>query len=502
MRHTSVLLLAVLLGVLGSQPTLANENNNNQGQNEEVAPRDVCILGGGIGGMAAAVFLKDKGYNPLVVEKEDILGGSCTTVTFPVANSSLPNWVDIGVISFANTTFFTQSGWGGWTVDSVAFFERFVEKLIPVPVPATITVFDVDYTTGQQVQPAPINGTEFELRLGAYLEFLAANPWLTTLVSKPDPFPSDLLVPFDQWLMTNDYTVLIPIFRELIGGGTTNYSAITAFEALRMATNIIGILNIVGSGPAQFSVEGGCIKLYDGMQAYLGAENVLTSVDIALAVRPSHNVGGFNLPSTLIGTRKQHGHEKPFVQTCEKLVLAFPPLLEELTFLQLDSQEEALFSAVRAYNYYVTTGEVAGPAAAADFVVDNINPNRLFELAEQPTFVYMFRGFTYGPAVVGMSSANPISAPQMLDIAQVQLDRTPDSILNSVTLALPGYKHLYSPYFLASEMAKSPTAYTRLDNLQGHRNTYYSSSLLSVANHVAIINQVDGFIATHFPTKA
>jgi len=461
--------------------------------------RDVCIVGGGIGGMSAAVFLKDRGYNPLVIEKRHVIGGDCNTVTFPVANSSLPNWIDIGVLAFPNTTFFTEAGFGGWSIDSVAFFQRFAE-VGEVPIPLTAPSFDVDLTTGLQVSPPIINVTEFEIALNSFLTFLATNSWLTTLLDIPDPFPSELLVPFDEFIVSNGYQPLVPIFRTLIGAGTTNYSSLSAFEGIRIGANVIGVLSLIGGPGNEFSVVGGCIKLYDGMAAYIGSENIKTKVDLITSVRP---IAGLDYPTTLAGTiLGSDGVERPFIEVCEKVIVAFPPVLSDLeSFLSLDHRERSLFSKVRYFDYYVTTAAVEGNLTSGPFVVDNFQENQLYGLPVAPAFVYMFRGYSYGPAALGMNAPTHIPLHDMLDIAQEQLDRTPDNLLSSINLSTEHARwHLFNPYFLDSELATSPTAYTRLANLQGHRNTYYAGSLITEISHVTIINQAQGFIAANFPS--
>jgi hypothetical protein len=282
---------------------------------------------------------------------------------------------------------------------------------------------------------------------------------------------------------------------------------LSMWEALRMAINIEGMISIVSSGPSVFSVKNGCINLYNGMIDYLGAENVLTNVDLEFAIRPP---AGFDFPSTLAGVITSTGHhgetiQRPFVQSCEKVFVAFPPLLSALEFLGPDEVESALFSSVSHFNYYVTSAEVEGPLVSnppKEFMMVNYQEGKPYGLPAMPCLVNMFRGYPYGPATVGMTSANPIPVDEMIAIAQREVDTISDSLLTKVTLSTANAQaHVFEPYFPSSELATSPTAYTRLNNLQGYRNTYYSGSLLSTVSHVLIINWANGFIEANFPPK-
>jgi len=108
-------------------------------------------MGGGIGGMSAAVQLKDTGYSPFVIEKQPVLGGQCNTVYFDPPSPGLD---DVGVVLFYNTTMLNTFGLGQW-IDLPAYFSRFVEELLPPPFSPTIPTYFSDFKTGSSSFPLP-----------------------------------------------------------------------------------------------------------------------------------------------------------------------------------------------------------------------------------------------------------------------------------------------------------------------------------------------------------
>ena len=60
-------------------------------------PKNVAIIGGGIGGMEAALVLKKRGHNPTIFEKDDKLGGlyiTASAMSFKEADKALLKWYE------------------------------------------------------------------------------------------------------------------------------------------------------------------------------------------------------------------------------------------------------------------------------------------------------------------------------------------------------------------------------------------------------------------------
>ena len=113
--------------------------------------------------MAAAVFLKDNGYNVLVFEKEASIGGHCDTLYFtPPAEGDI-NWADLGVRVFQNTDFDNLAGLGSWTLSSVSFVERFAGKVVPLNVSHQLNLptygMDLNNNVSLGVNPLPVAPT-------------------------------------------------------------------------------------------------------------------------------------------------------------------------------------------------------------------------------------------------------------------------------------------------------------------------------------------------------
>ena len=85
--------ILVLLAILALASAERDDNDGNRGGGNKNRKRDVCIVGGGASGLASAVFLKDRGYDVLVLEVASNVGGHCNTYRyndFPVAFLAAP----------------------------------------------------------------------------------------------------------------------------------------------------------------------------------------------------------------------------------------------------------------------------------------------------------------------------------------------------------------------------------------------------------------------------
>ncbi len=464
--------------------------------------RDVCILGGGASGMTSAVFLKDRGYTSVVFEQADILGGCCNTENFP-APPGKQNWVDAGVVAFYNTTMANAMGLGNWTTDIAAFFLRFVSSLTPVPIPPTLPVYYADFKAGTVVPPPPFNVTAFEIALNKYYIIVAENPWLNTLTTRPDPIPAMFTVPFSQFITDNGLEALTSLFHEGINAGGTNFSAMSAFDAMRLSGASVGLTSTIVP-ELSFSAYGGCYSLYVGMTKYLGVDNVITSAKVSHIIRPhahSDDDDGSQGPIIVQG----HVGRSRFTYTCEKLIMALPHILRNLVALDLDREEANLFGKVTISYYFTSAVDAQGPITNnSDFALLNYQVNSPYGdgTPVAPAPFEMFRGLFYGLTVLALASDVEVTPEQIVQLTAQQLANIPNQYLTEVNYVRKINYHQYTPRFAqASDLLNSPTAYTKLDNQQGKHNTYWYSTLNTAPGHCVIINEGNIFISKYFPSK-
>ena len=443
--------------------------------------RDVCILGASASGLSSAVFLKDKGYDPLVIEIQPQIGGHTNTFYFTAPSPLDPNWIDIGVQVYVNTTFLNESGLGVWNLSSSNFANRFTGgRAFPVdftksgPLYAADLKHNISYGL-QNTAATP----EFLLAFETLYYIVLQYPWLNT-GDYPDPIPSELLVPFSEFIVANNLQPLNDvIFRELIfGGGMGSYQYLQTIYALQYLSP--ASLSFITTPNVTFSIIGGNILIYEGIVNYLGAENVLLNTETTLALRPPT---GSDLPIVLF-LKQGYNYQ---IQQCQKLIVAFPPILEDIDFLVPTFEEFELFRyAVPRYYFTAEVSVEGGILNAGAYSLINVDLTQPFNNTILPSLLGIQRGLPYGPAASGISSDYPISDTEAQALLTAQLQLVPNSL--ATTKALLNFKShsRFQPHFTNEALLQSPTPYTRLDALQGQRNTYY----LSVLRRFAVSTQM------------
>lgn len=451
--------------------------------------RDVCVLGGGAAGMAAAVFAKDRGHSVVVIESADRVGGQCDTIDFTAPAPGMPSWIDIGVQFFANTTAANEAGLGPWTIDSVGIVQRFAGPGSVYPLDFTVDTtpnYAVNLRQGVSygLQPPAPPTPEF---LAAYYRLsviIASYPWIDR-AEVPSPVPAELLVPFSQFIATHQLGPLVPslFVPQLSGGGLGAFDKLTTLYALlNLSPTISRIFSVPYAG---FVVAGGCRGIYDGMRAYLtadSADNVLVNARTLIAVRPYSP----RLPVIVGGTLSAPGGGNriagSFAYRCGKLIVAYAQTEDALKPLALDAAERRVFKEVRQRYYFTGTIDAAGPVVdGGAFNMLNIDPTSPFGTPALPAVTQLTRGLPYGPVQFKATSQEPVSVSAMRQTVIDQLARMPASLLTNATAVDEFLLHAFQPHFTDAELARPGGAYAALEALQGHRKTYYVGALKNFA---------------------
>ncbi|BCU03046.1 hypothetical protein [Pandoravirus japonicus] len=452
--------------------------------------RDVCVLGGGAAGMAAAVFAKDRGHSVVVIESADRVGGQCDTIDFTAPAPGMPSWIDIGVQFFANTTAANEAGLGPWTIDSVGIVQRFAGPGSVYPLDFTVDTtpnYAVNLRQGVSygLQPPAPPTPEF---LAAYYRLsviIASYPWIDR-AEVPSPVPAELLVPFAQFIAEHQLGPLVPslFVPQLSGGGLGAFDKLTTLYALlNLSPTISRIFSVPYAG---FVVAGGCRGVYDGMRAYLtadSADNVLVNARTLIAVRPYSP----RLPVIVGGTLSAPGGggnrlAGSFAYRCDKLIVAYAQTEDALKPLALDAAERRVFKEVRQRYYFTGTIDAAGPVVdGGAFNMLNIDPTSPFGTPALPAVTQLTRGLPYGPVQFKATSQEPISVSAMRQTVVDQLARMPASLLTNATAVDEFLLHAFQPHFTDAELARPGGAYAALEALQGHRKTYYVGALKNFA---------------------
>lgn len=467
----------------------------NANSSDHHTHKDVCILGAGASGMSAAAFLKQNGYSVVVLENSDVIGGHCNTYRFKYNGQDY--WVDPGVQYFPNTTSANEAGYGPWTINSVEFVQRFagLNSVIAVNLfNSTAPTYAADFANGisygQQIPQPPT--PEFLEALERLMIILSEYPWLD-LANFPDPIPSKLLVTFSEFITTNQLQPLVSsIFNPaLFGGGLGDYDKLTALYAIQNLAPTI--LRVFIASQASFEIRNGCLSVYEGIRDYLGTNNVLVNAHVISTIRP-HD-----------GTIILNGYiNKPlstFNYECGKLIVSFPQVLSRMLFLQLDTTEINIFRNVQQRYFFDAVVDVQGPITVdQSYDLGNVNLNTVYDTPFLPAITSMVRNLPFGPSQLTSYSNTYISNNEMLQIVNHQLNNVPHSLIHESNVIAFNH-HIFQPHFSVSSLSTSPTPYTKLENLQGYRGTYYIGALKDFALSVLLWDSSLRFISEHFPSK-
>lgn len=472
MRVLSVILLLAFLAVAFST--------------QKITHCDVAVIGGGGSGANTAVFLKDKGYNVCVFEPTAQLGGACNTFYFE-APPGLPNWIDIGVQIYGNTTYYNENGLGTWNLNFPAHLQRFLPPGYLVSTDFTqnpLTEWTVDLNHNLGPFPAGLTPEEqaaVDAALVAYTEILFRYPWMEDAANLPDPIPPELLVPFSQFIEENNLQALAStIFVGLtFDGGLFSYDKLTTLYGLLNARR--GVLALFEPTLSGIAVVGGCGAFYAGVTEYLGS-SVYLNAKLQLATRPLFGEGESALLFNI------NGEEQLF--TADSIIMAMPQTLQNLAPILPDLKEIETFAQVQVRHYYAMELTAAGPLAdAGNFSITNIDVAQPGEFPQFPTVLDFERALPYGPMAGWFGSETPMSTAAALSAAKTQLAGMPAAALTGVTVEEFIY-HPYQPYFPVSALSQSPTPYTNIKNIQGYRNTYYVGALMTAdAESVKVCEQ-------------
>jgi len=458
--------------------------------------KDVCIIGGGSAGMNMAWNLKDRGYqNIRVIEKAGITGGMCNTVRFTGPNGT-ESWIEAGVSVFPSTSFANSIGLGPWSIDTVAIVERFAGKDAILPTVYTgIIECEADFSSGQYFGcPATVFPPTFQQDFQRFIEMASLVwPWTDTLVDVPSPIPSEFLMPFDDWLVFNNFTSLFAYFEGVLWyGGYGNFHNMTALDALLQSGSPTD-MSYAYAPSTWFSVKRGCRSLYEGIDAYLGPGVTRLNATVQAVLR--NDLPG--VPVVLYGTQNGEG----FVDVCEKLVVAIPPVPDEIAFLDPDSLESNLFASVHVIDTVVSQVEFSGPLADTDdkFFLLNVDPSNSLGQTSLPNLLTVARPNSFGPGVALSVSQTMLPLAEMEMISQESAQGIPASALTNITF-VEFFEHQYNPRFSPDALASVPP-YLQIDALQGHRKTYWVGAVRSTGDSTKIWEQNYQLLEKHFPPK-
>ena len=427
--------------------------------------RDVCIIGGGSGGIYTAVRMGDEGKSVAVVESQNRLGGHTETYHDPATGTTY----DIAVKFWLDNDLVRN------------YFARYNIPLTSVSFSNTTgrpARRPVDFRTGMTltdyVQPNPADATR------NYIGQLLKYPYLDNGYNLPDPVPEDLLSPFGDFVAKYSLgDVVQTVFT--IGQGLGDLLK----QPTLYVAKLIGIQVLLGAQNGYVATaDDNNSQLYEKAGAALGASNVFLESTVASICRPAN---GTDDP-TLVLINTPSGQK---VIRAKKLVVAIPQQIDNLKGFDLDETESSLFSKFSGNGYYTSIVSNVNLPSNVNFF--NTGADTLYNLpplpglySVQPTNIPGAYLALYGSQ--GILPDEQVKADILATITRLEQQQADNSTAPTST----GDKEFlifkaHVPFLLEVPSTEIQSGfYARLNSLQGYRNTYYNGAAFQSHNSALI----------------
>jgi len=220
-----------------------------------------------------------------------------------------------------------------------------------------------------------------------------------------------------------------------------------------------------------FGVIGGIQRIYNGMEVFLSKSNVILNAKIVKIKRsPSFS----RKPVEIIYHQK--GDRKKI--HCRDMIISFPPTLENLSSMDLTKKERNLFKDVSTRSYFGFSAYAEGPGIAGHTsTIVNVDPTQPYGIAKFPSITGILNQHGYSPVNGYAFSSTPIQKEKMKEIVIQELSNIPSSVTNLTLDEFLAYE--YAPQFSRRSLAKTPSPFTRLNDLQGSYHTFYTGDVFS-----------------------
>ena len=406
--------------------------------------RDVCIVGGGSAGTYAAIRLLDQNKTVIVIERRDRLGGNTQTYIDPVTGAP----IDIGVDIWHNNALVSD------------YFQRLNVPLVSVNDLGSpfVTIYP-DFQTGQIVSGyAPVDPTS---ALQAYTEQLLKYPYLDNGFNLPDPVPSDLLIPFGEFVNKYNLSAAVSLIFQTVEAIGNLLQVPTLYVMKYMGLTVVE------------GFENGFVTTaaHDNSQLYQSAQAVLATANAVL------------LSSNVISTTRDDNGAKIAVSTpaglkhfqCKRLVLAIPPTPRNLAPFAFNATEISLFQQFTATGYY--TGLIRNSGIPDNTSIQNTAADNPYNLPTLPCL--------YGFGATGVPGLHQVlyasSLPSPIKAVEADIIKTLKRLqaAGTVSPSLPEFAIFvsHSPFqFTVSVDAIQNGFYSHLNALQGVRSLFLTGA--------------------------
>lgn len=415
---------------------------------EDIIERDFAIIGGGAAGTYAAISLADQDKTFTLVEVKDRLGGHTKTFQDPTSGATVDYGVQLHLDCPIVRDFFARLH-SPLTAFEPSSFGK------PEYYDFTKQVALTNYTPGS-IQP------DYAAALNNY-------PYLEDLVDLPNDIPDDLLLTWPEFAKKH----------KLSSGSTQGGLSWPATPGNPLDTTALAIFND-GNNVELEEFSGAAVHNanHDNSEIYVNAlaelkSNVLLESSIIAAKRGSTSKSGVQLVANTPSGKK--------LIKAKQLIIAMPPVLDNTKYLGLDKQEHAILSKLSGKNYY--GGVVNNTGLKEGIAYTNAGVDTQYHVASLPGVVEIAPSsssdyFFYWYNTVEAKTQAEVEDATRSTIKWLQTE-------NDFTALEPnfvGYQD-FSPFHLSPPTEDIADGwYGKMKDLQGHRNTWYISSLFVVGS--------------------
>jgi hypothetical protein len=435
--------------------------------NADIIESDVVVIGGGSGGTYCSIRLQQLNKTVTLIERENRLGGHVNTYVDKATGETF----DYGVISYDGDLPVVQNYLAHLNVSTgPPYFSS--------PGPS----YTANFADGSLVTASATNATEAAAAYQRYLEQAAKYPYLANGFDLPHPVPEDLLLTFGDFVAKYNLGSIV-FTLATYGQGVGN---ILAQQALYIVKYLPAetVTKIAGTATGWVtSASHDNQEIYNKALAKLGASAFLNS-NVTKIVRSSDGVSVF---FTTPSGQKQ--------VKASKLVVAIPPKMENLGFLDLDKQESSIFSQFN--NSYYWDAVVKGTGFPVNSSVSNVNPAAPYGLPSFPGI------YEFGAAPISDLFSIYYSSPYYISDEDVKADilATDARLVKGLgfpatnsTLEIVGF-NLHSPFFLTvCKEAIEDGFYAKLQALQGEKNTWWTGAAWQAPDSSLIWNYTESMV--------
>ncbi|KAK7408946.1 hypothetical protein QQX98_008890 [Neonectria punicea] len=439
---------------------------------------DVAIIGGGSGGINAAIQLKDAGAKVVVIEKQSQIGGHAETYVNP--ETKIP--ANIGVVLFQGTDvvkkYFARLGVAtvGTNPAATPQESKSYDFSLGIPIPA------------QNASAAAASQQIIAAAIQAYSQnVLSKYPWVDQGYFVPEPVPKELTLPFGQFAQQYNFSALLPVISQF-NWYPGNISTIPALYGIKSLGP--GLVSSI-AGEFLASASGDTRSLYRAAATELG-DSVLLDSSILHVQREQKK--GYAKTSGVTVVVKQP-NQAPKTIRARKLLIAIPPTLENVGDFDLSDSERKLLSKFSALGYLAGVADIPGldvslqnVGALTPFNTPVIPGSNGFYSSGSPNQFLL--GVAFDNTDYTIADAEAIVRKELATLAAV--GAVPADAAKTVTFPYISNHAPYNVRVSAKEIAHG--FYGKLLALEGSRNTYWTGAAFAGHNSGAIWTWNEGTV--------